>query len=137
MDKATSNTVIATSMDLAKKLRKVGVLVGNCRGFVGNRMFGPYCRESIFLVEEGNTPERVDGALYRFGMAMGPLAVQDLAGLDVGWRIRKEYKHLEVAGSTSMRNSIRYCANRGTTDKKQERASLFTMPIARLLRMAR
>lgn len=96
--KATSNTVIATSMDLAKKLRKVGVLVGNCRGFVGNRMFGPYCRESIFLVEEGNTPERVDGALYRYGMAMGPLAVQDLAGLDVGWRIRKEYKHLETPG---------------------------------------
>ncbi|MBL8219989.1 MAG: enoyl-CoA hydratase/isomerase family protein [Bryobacterales bacterium] len=96
--KATSNTVIATSMDLAKKLRKVGVLVGNCRGFVGNRMFGPYCRESIFLVEEGNTPEQVDGALYRYGMAMGPLAVQDLAGLDVGWRIRKEYQHLEVPG---------------------------------------
>lgn len=93
--KSSSDRVIATSMDLAKKLRKVGVLVGNCRGFVGNRMFGPYCRESIFLVEEGNTPERVDGALYRFGMAMGPLAVQDLAGLDVGWRIRKEYKHLE------------------------------------------
>lgn len=96
--KATGNTVIATSMDLAKKLRKVGVLVGNCRGFVGNRMFAPYCRESIFLVEEGNTPERVDGALYRYGMAMGPLAVQDLAGLDVGWRIRKEYKHLETPG---------------------------------------
>jgi len=49
-------------------------------------------------VEEGNTPEQVDGALYRYGMAMGPLAVQDLAGLDVGWRIRKEYKHLEAPG---------------------------------------
>jgi 3-hydroxyacyl-CoA dehydrogenase len=96
--KATSNTVIATSMELAKKLRKVGVLVGNCRGFVGNRMFAPYCRESIFLVEEGATPEQVDGALYQWGMAMGPLAVQDLAGLDVGWRIRKEYKHLETPG---------------------------------------
>ncbi|MBI4909356.1 MAG: enoyl-CoA hydratase/isomerase family protein [Acidobacteria bacterium] len=95
---ATSNTVIATSMDLARKLRKVGVLVGNCRGFVGNRMFAPYCRESIFLVEEGCTPEQVDGALYRWGMAMGPLAVQDLAGLDVGWRIRKEYKQLEKPG---------------------------------------
>jgi 3-hydroxyacyl-CoA dehydrogenase len=85
-------------MELAKKLRKVGVLVGNCRGFVGNRMFAPYCRESIFLVEEGCTPEQVDGALYQYGMAMGPLAVQDLAGLDVGWRIRKEYKHLEQPG---------------------------------------
>jgi len=96
--KFTSNTVIATSMELAKKLRKVGVLVGNCRGFVGNRMFAPYCRESIFLVEEGCTPEQVDTALYQYGMAMGPLAVQDLAGLDVGWRIRKEYKNLEKPG---------------------------------------
>lgn len=95
---ATSKQVIATSMDLAKRLRKVGVLVGNCRGFVGNRMFAPYCRESIFLVEEGNTPQQVDGVLYDFGMAMGPLAVQDLAGLDVGWRIRKEYKHTEIPG---------------------------------------
>lgn len=96
--KATSNTVIATSMDLAKKLKKVGVLAGNCRGFIGNRMFAPYCAESIFLVEEGNTPEAVDGALYKFGMAMGPLAVQDLAGLDVGWRIRKEFKDTEIPG---------------------------------------
>ncbi|MBI3682735.1 MAG: enoyl-CoA hydratase/isomerase family protein [Acidobacteria bacterium] len=96
--KQTSRQVIATSMDLARKLRKVGVLVGNCRGFAGNRMFAPYCRESVFLVEEGNAPERVDGALYEFGMAMGPLAVQDLAGLDVGWRIRKEFRHLEKPG---------------------------------------
>lgn len=96
--KETSAQVIATSMDLARRLRKVGVLVGNCRGFAGNRMFAPYCRESVFLVEEGNTPEQVDGALYGFGMAMGPLAVQDLAGLDVGCRIRSEFKHLEQPG---------------------------------------
>ncbi len=93
--KATSNEVIATSMALAKKLKKVGVLVGNCRGFVGNRMLAPYGREAQFLVEEGARPEEVDAALYEFGMAMGPLAMGDLAGLDVGWRIRKEYKHLE------------------------------------------
>ncbi|MCC6364639.1 MAG: enoyl-CoA hydratase/isomerase family protein [Bryobacterales bacterium] len=96
--KATSAQVIATSMELARRLKKVGVLVGNCRGFVGNRMFAPYCRESVFLVEEGNTPEQVDGALYSFGMAMGPLAVQDLAGLDIGCRIRKEFRHLEQPG---------------------------------------
>src|SRR6185503_14856469 len=93
--KATSNEVIATSMALAKKLKKVGVLVGNCRGFVGNRMLAPYGREAQFLVEEGAAPQDVDGALYKFGLAMGPLAMGDLAGLDVGWRIRKEYKHLE------------------------------------------
>ena len=90
--------MIATSMALAKKLNKVGILVGNCRGFVGNRMFHHYQREAQFLLEEGATVEQVDAVLYDFGMAMGPLAVGDLAGLDVGWRIRKEYKHLEPPG---------------------------------------
>jgi 3-hydroxyacyl-CoA dehydrogenase len=64
-------------------------------GFVGNRMFGPYRREAQFLVEEGASVEAVDKALFDFGMAMGPLATGDLAGLDVGWRIRKEYCHLQ------------------------------------------
>jgi 3-hydroxyacyl-CoA dehydrogenase len=96
--KATSKEVIATCMQLSKKIGKIGVLVGNCRGFVGNRMFHPYVRESIFLLEEGASVEAVDSAMYDFGMAMGPLAVGDLAGLDVGWRIRKEYRHLEKPG---------------------------------------
>jgi 3-hydroxyacyl-CoA dehydrogenase len=96
--KATSKEVIATCLQLSKKLGKVGVLVGSCRGFVGNRMFNPYVRESVFLLEEGATVEAVDNALCDFGMAMGPLAVGDLAGLDVGWRIRKEYRHLEKPG---------------------------------------
>jgi 3-hydroxyacyl-CoA dehydrogenase len=85
-------------MQLSKKLGKVGVLVGNCRGFVGNRMFGPYRREAQFLVEEGAGIEAIDKAMFDYGMAMGPLAVGDLAGLDVGWRIRKEFKHLEKPG---------------------------------------
>jgi 3-hydroxyacyl-CoA dehydrogenase len=93
--KATSKEVIATCMQLSKKLGKVAVLVGNCMGFVGNRMFGPYRREAQFLVEEGASIESVDKALCDFGMAMGPLATGDLAGLDVGWRIRKEYRHLQ------------------------------------------
>ncbi len=96
--KATSKEVIATCMQLSKKIGKIGVLVGNCRGFVGNRMFHPYRREAQFLVEEGASVEAVDRAMYEWGMAMGPLAVGDLAGLDVGWRIRKEYKHLEKPG---------------------------------------
>jgi 3-hydroxyacyl-CoA dehydrogenase len=96
--KATGKDVIATCMQLSKKLGKVGVLVGNCRGFVGNRMFGPYRREAQFLVEEGASVEAVDKALYDFGMAMGPMSTGDLAGLDVGWRIRKEYRHLEKPG---------------------------------------
>ncbi|MGA3202224.1 MAG: 3-hydroxyacyl-CoA dehydrogenase NAD-binding domain-containing protein [Bryobacteraceae bacterium] len=96
--KASSKEVIATSMGLAKKLNKVGVLAGNCRGFIGNRMIHSYGREAQFLVEEGAAVEQVDTALYDFGMAMGPLAMGDLAGLDVGWRIRKEFKHLEKPG---------------------------------------
>jgi 3-hydroxyacyl-CoA dehydrogenase len=96
--KASSKEVVATCMQLSKKLGKVGVLVGNCRGFVGNRMFHNYVREATFLVEEGASVETVDRALYDFGMAMGPLATLDLAGLDVGWRIRKEYRHLEKPG---------------------------------------
>ncbi len=90
--KETSPEVIASSMALAKKLRKVGVLVGNCFGFVGNRMFNPYTNEAQFLLEEGASVAEVDQALYNFGWAMGPLAVLDLAGNDVGWRIHQEIK---------------------------------------------
>jgi 3-hydroxyacyl-CoA dehydrogenase len=96
--KETAKDVLATSMALAKTLGKIGVLVGNCRGFVGNRMFHCYQREAQFLLEEGASVEQVDGALVEFGMAMGPLAVGDLAGLDVGWRIRKEHQHLTPPG---------------------------------------
>lgn len=96
--KETSKEVVATCMQLSKKLGKIAVLVGNCRGFVGNRMFGPYRREAQFLVEEGASVEAVDRALVEFGMAMGPLSTGDLAGLDVGWRIRQEYRHLEKPG---------------------------------------
>ncbi len=96
--KSATKEVIATCMQLSKKIGKVGVLVGNCRGFVGNRMFHPYRREAQFLVEEGADIEAVDKALYDFGMAMGPLTTADLAGLDVSWRIRKEHRHLEEPG---------------------------------------
>ncbi len=96
--KKTSKEVIATSMALGKKLGKVAVLAGNCPGFIGNRMIGPYLREAQFLVEEGATVEQVNQALYDFGMAMGPLAMDDLAGLDVGWAIRKEFARFEKPG---------------------------------------
>jgi 3-hydroxyacyl-CoA dehydrogenase len=105
----TSKPVIATCMQLSKRIGKIGVLVGNCRGFVGNRMFGPYVRESVFLVEEGTSVEAVDKALSDFGMAMGPLAVGDLAGLDVGWRVRKEYRHLEKPGVRQAMAGDRLC----------------------------
>lgn len=85
----TSKEVIATTFQVAKQIRKVGVLSGVCDGFIGNRMIHGYSREAVFLVEEGALPQQVDAALYNFGMAMGPLAMGDLAGLDVSWRIRK------------------------------------------------
>ncbi len=107
--KHSSPEVIATSMDLAKRLSKVGVLVGNCRAFVGNRMFDPYIREAQFLVEEGAKIEEVDAALTAFGMAMGPLAVLDLAGLDVGWRVRKEGGFVQPPGRPAYRAEDRLC----------------------------
>ena len=105
----TSKQVIASCMALARRLGKVGVLVGNSFGFVGNRMFHAYTREAQFLVEEGAPVSLVDKTLYDFGMAMGPLAVCDLAGLDVGWRIRKEFPDLTPAGARQARLSDRLC----------------------------
>jgi 3-hydroxyacyl-CoA dehydrogenase len=96
--KATSKEVVATALALAKKLNKVGVVVGNCWGFVGNRMMLPYMREAQFLVEEGATPEQVDRALTNFGMAMGIFAVDDMGGIDVQWRVRQERKHMDKPG---------------------------------------
>jgi 3-hydroxyacyl-CoA dehydrogenase len=107
--KATGKDVIATSMALGKRLKNVAVLAGNCRGFIGNRMLGPYKREAEFLLEEGASVEEVNQAIYDFGFAMGPLAVFDLAGLDVGWRIRKEFKHLEKPGVRPPLISDRLC----------------------------
>lgn len=94
----TSKEMVATALALAKKLGKVGVVVGNCWGFVGNRMMLPYMREAQFLVEEGATPAAVDKALYDFGMAMGIFAVDDMGGIDVLWHVRQERKHLEKPG---------------------------------------
>jgi len=94
----TSKEIVATTLALTKKLGKVGVVVGNCWGFVGNRMMFPYIREAQFLVEEGATPSMVDKVLFDFGMAMGIFAVDDMGGIDVLWRVREERKHLEKAG---------------------------------------
>ena len=89
---ATGHDVLATALALAKRLGKVGVVVGNGEGFVGNRMMFPYMYEAQFLVEDGATPEQVDAALTEWGMAMGIFAVDDLGGLDVAWRVRQELK---------------------------------------------
>ena len=96
--KKTSPETLATAMALAKRLGKVGVVVGNCEGFVGNRMMFPYMYECQFLVEDGATPEQVDRALTDFGMAMGMFAVDDMAGLDVAWRVRQELHQFTKPG---------------------------------------
>jgi len=86
----TADDVLVTALALSKRLQKVGVVVGNCFGFVGNRMLHGYGREAQLLLLEGASPEQIDGALQEWGMAMGPHAVGDLAGLDVGYKIRQE-----------------------------------------------
>ncbi|XP_009986144.1 PREDICTED: peroxisomal bifunctional enzyme [Tauraco erythrolophus] len=86
----TSPTAIATAVQLAKALKKVGVVVGNCFGFVGNRMMFPYLQQAVFLLEEGSRPEAVDQVVEDFGFKIGPFRMSDLAGLDVGWRSRKD-----------------------------------------------
>jgi 3-hydroxyacyl-CoA dehydrogenase len=85
----SSKETIATCMKLAKRLNKVGVLVGNCFGFVANRMIAYYMREAYLLLEEGASVSQIDRALVDFGMPVGPFAMQDIAGIDVGARIRQ------------------------------------------------
>ena len=85
----TSKEVIATVMALSKTIGKIGVLVGVCDGFVGNRMLYAYTRQANALVLEGALPQEVDKVIYDFGVPLGPFAMNDLAGIDVGWRIRK------------------------------------------------
>ena len=85
----TAPGTVATVMRLAKTLGKVGVLVGVCDGFVGNRMLYAYRRQADFLLEEGALPEQIDRVVHDFGLPMGPYQMADLAGLDVSWRVRK------------------------------------------------
>jgi len=87
--KATAKDVLATAMQLSKKIRKLAVVSGVCDGFIGNRMLHRYSAQANFLLEEGCLPEQVDRAMEKFGFAMGPFRVSDLAGNDIGWAIRK------------------------------------------------
>jgi 3-hydroxyacyl-CoA dehydrogenase len=85
----TSKDVLATVMQLAKKIRKTAVVSGVCDGFIGNRMIEQYIRQALFMLEEGALPAQVDRAIEKFGFAMGPFRMSDLAGNDIGWAIRK------------------------------------------------
>ncbi len=92
--KATAKDVLATTLQLAKKIRKLGVVSGVCDGFIGNRMIEQYSRQAAYLLEEGASPQQVDRAIEKVGFAMGPFRMADLAGNDVGWYIRKR-RYLE------------------------------------------
>ncbi|MBQ5938546.1 3-hydroxyacyl-CoA dehydrogenase NAD-binding domain-containing protein [Massilia sp. AB1] len=87
--KETGKDVLATSMALAKKIKKTGVVSAVCDGFIGNRMLEQYLRQAYFMLDEGALPEQIDQAIEGFGFAMGPFRMSDLAGNDVGWYIRK------------------------------------------------
>ncbi|RST56418.1 3-hydroxyacyl-CoA dehydrogenase NAD-binding domain-containing protein [Variovorax sp. MHTC-1] len=87
--KETAKDVLATVMAIAKKIKKTAVVSGVCDGFIGNRMIEQYSRQAGFLLDEGATPQQVDRAIEKFGFAMGPFRMGDLAGNDIGWAIRK------------------------------------------------
>jgi len=87
--KKTDKGVLATTMKLGKHLKKVPVVAGVCDGFIGNRMLEKYGQQTLFLIDEGASPQQVDNALRRFGMAMGPFTMYDMAGNDIGWEVRK------------------------------------------------
>ncbi|RQH09163.1 3-hydroxyacyl-CoA dehydrogenase NAD-binding domain-containing protein [Paraburkholderia dinghuensis] len=96
--KQTAPDVLATCMSLARRIRKTAVVAGVCDGFIGNRMLARYGAAANLLLMQGALPQQIDGALQRFGMAMGPFRVGDLAGLDIGWAGRKR-RAAENAGA--------------------------------------
>ena len=87
--KDSSPVVLGTAMALGKRLGKVSVMAGNCPGFIGNRMLGGYTRQAATMILEGATPAQVDKVIFDFGLAMGPFTMNDMVGLDLGWRARK------------------------------------------------
>ena len=106
--KQTGKDVLATALALSKKLKKTGVVSGVCDGFIGNRMIEQYSRQAGFLLEEGCLPEQVDKAVEKFGFAMGPFRMGDLAGNDIGWAIRKR-RHVEKPEVTYSKTADLLC----------------------------
>lgn len=106
--KATGKDVMATVMQIAKKIKKTAVVSGVCDGFIGNRMIEQYSRQAGFLLDEGATPQQVDKAAEKFGFAMGPFSMGDLAGNDIGWAIRKR-RVVEKPGMKYSASADRLC----------------------------
>jgi 3-hydroxyacyl-CoA dehydrogenase len=106
--KETSKDVLATVMAIGKKIKKTSVVSGVCDGFIGNRMIEQYSRQAGFLLDEGATPQQVDKAVEKFGFAMGPFRMGDLAGNDIGWAIRKR-RSVERADMKYSRTADKLC----------------------------
>jgi 3-hydroxyacyl-CoA dehydrogenase len=104
----TADDVLVTVMNVAKRMRKTAVVSGVCDGFIGNRMIEQYLRQALFLLDEGASPAQVDRALEKFGMAMGPFRMSDLAGNDIGWYIRKR-RYVESPQLVYSRLADRLC----------------------------
>ncbi|XP_049904423.1 peroxisomal bifunctional enzyme isoform X1 [Epinephelus moara] len=104
----SSPQAVATAIQLGKKMGKASVAVGNCHGFVGNRMLKPYINQASFLLEEGATPELVDRALVEFGFSMGAFRMSDLSGLDIAWKIRKEEGMVQLGMASGPSARIRH-----------------------------
>ncbi len=104
----TAKDVLATTMALSKTIKKTGVVSGVCDGFIGNRMIEQYSRQAGFMLDEGASPAQVDRAIERFGFAMGPFRMADLAGNDVGWYIRKR-RALERPNMIYSRTADKLC----------------------------
>ncbi len=105
---ATAKDVLATVMALSKKIGKTAVVSGVCDGFIGNRMIEQYSRQAGFLLDEGALPQQVDRAMEKFGMAMGPFRMGDLAGNDIGWAIRKR-RYVEKPNITYSKTADLLC----------------------------
>ncbi|MEL0038180.1 MAG: 3-hydroxyacyl-CoA dehydrogenase NAD-binding domain-containing protein [Halieaceae bacterium] len=99
----SSDRVIATAMAVGKRIGKTSVLSGMCYGFIGNRMLRPYAREAALCMMEGASPSQIDAAMENWGMAMGPLAVGDLAGLDIGYKAREQLSDEQKGDPASYR----------------------------------
>ena len=119
--------VLATVMALAKKIKKTAVVSGVCDGFIGNRMIEQYSRQAGFLLEEGATPQQVDKAMEKFGFAMGPFRMGDLAGNDIGWAIRKR-RYVEKPEHALLARPPTCCASWAASARRPAPAGTTTSP---------
>ena len=134
--KATSAEVLMSVMKLAKQLRKTAVVSGVCDGFIGNRMIEQYSRQAFFMIDEGASPQQIDRAAEKFGFAMGPFRMSDLAGNDIGWHIRKRryaeqpsMKYSKIADKLCELNRFGQKTNAGWYDYKPGDRNAYPAPV--------